>query len=96
MTYTPQGQRDQPFSKTAEPPQLEPKKSLRLEWILGPLALLGMTYVLQNTSSVVTWDHVMDLLHVKNRERYTMLFHLGLTVIFIVAAVRILGRKDKE
>jgi hypothetical protein len=38
----------------------------------------------------------MDLLHVKNRERYTMLFHLGLTVIFIVAAVRILGRRDKK
>ena len=96
MTDTPQNNRGQPPGRTREPLPPKPKKTLRMEWILVPLALLGMAYVLQHTHSVVTWDKVMDLLHVKNRERYTMLLHLYLAVTFVVAALRILGRKGKE
>ncbi len=96
MIETPQYNRRQHPATEIEPPPPKPKKTLRPEWILGPLALLVMAYVLHHAHSVVTWDRVMDLLDVKNRERYTMLFHLGLAVTFVVAAYRILGRKKKE
>jgi len=96
MTDPPQGQRVHPSRRMTEPPLPEPKRGFRMEWVLIPLALLGMAYVLRNTSSVVTWEQIMDLLHVKNRERYTMLFHLCLALTCVVAAIRILGRKDRE
>jgi len=94
MTYKPKDKQDQPSMKIPEQPP--PKQGLRLEWILVPLALLGMAYVLRNTHSTVTWKHVMDLLQVKNRERYTMLFHLCLALTCVVAAIRILSRNNKE
>jgi len=96
MTDPAQGQRVHPSRRVTETPLPEPKRGFRMEWILIPLALFGMAYVVRNANSAVTWEQVMDLLHVKNRERYTMLFHLCVALTFVVAAIRILGRKKKR
>lgn len=96
MTDVPQGNRGYPSERMVQSSREEPKLQFQIGWILVPLALLGMAYLLRHTSPAVTWERVMDLLHVHNRERYTQLFHLCLALTFIVAAVRILGRKDKK
>ena len=68
----------------------------RPAWIIVPLCMVGMFCLLMRVQPVISWDSVMEFLGVKNKERYTSLMLLCLTLTFIVAAVRILGRKDKE
>ena len=77
-----------------QPPQERDRYVFRISWLLVPLCVLGMLYLLSHAQPVLEWKTVMDFLHVHNRERYTRLAVLCLTLIFIVAAVRILGRKD--
>ncbi len=74
----------------------EPKRRFRMGWVLVPLALVVMAYMLSNAGSSLGWNQIMDLLQVRDRQRYTMLFHLCLTITVIVAAVRILGSKEKK
>jgi hypothetical protein len=76
------------------PPQRQPE--FRTEWILVPLALLGMFYLLHHIDPAITWEEVMNLLSVQDRQRYTMLFHLCLVLTCIVIAVRIAGGKSKK
>jgi hypothetical protein len=96
MIDTPQRSRGHPSRQVMETQHQKPRTEFKLGWLLVPLALLGMFYLLQHTRSVVTWEQIMGLLHVHNRERYTMLFHLCLALVFVVAAVRILGRKGDK
>jgi len=93
MSEPPQGSRGHPYRAARESPRQEPKQRFLWGWILAPLAVLGMAYMLQHTSPAVTWTQIMDLLHVHNRERYTMLFHLCLALILVVATVRILRHR---
>jgi hypothetical protein len=87
-----QFQRQQP-----EPPQQERDQyTFRISWLLVPLCILGMWYLLSHVHPVLEWEAVMDFLNVHNRERYTRLAVLCLTLIFIVATVRILGRKNDQ
>lgn len=73
----------------------EPERPVRFRfgWLLVPLSLLGMAYILHHIRPVISWDDVMEFLNVKNRERYTMLAILCLISVFIVAATKIIGRK---
>ena len=96
MTDTPQGNRGYPYRAMMEPPRQEPRWQFLWGWILAPLAVLGMAYVLQHTSPAVTWEQILETLAIRNKEKYTMLFHLCLAAAGVVAAVRILGRKDKN
>jgi hypothetical protein len=96
MTESTHGYRSQPPPQRVEPPAPPPKRQFQWAWVLGPLAVLGMAYLLGHTKPAVTWEQIMDLLHVHNRERYTMLLHLCLALTFVVAAVRILSRKNKD
>jgi hypothetical protein len=95
MARKEQDNRQQMNQRRTEPDQRKEDWQFNMAWILVPLALLGMAYLLHNSESSITWEGIMDLLNVHNRRRYTMLFHLGLILVFIVAAVRILGRKNK-
>lgn len=87
----PQPQQDIPPSPQREP---QPKYVFRISWLLVPLCILGMWYLLNHVSPVLQWESVMDFLNVHNRELYTRLAILCLILFFIVAAVRILGKKD--
>ena len=86
-----QRQRQEP-----QPPKERDRYVFKISWLLVPICLLGMWYLLSHVQSVLEWDAVMDFLNVHNRERYTRLAVLCLTLIFIVAAVRILGRKNDQ
>ncbi|MHC4166160.1 MAG: hypothetical protein ACYSWQ_04320 [Planctomycetota bacterium] len=76
-----------------QPQQESPRYGLKPEWILVPLVLLGMSYLLKNTSSVITWDDVMNMMGVNNKERYSMLGQLCLLLILIVGTYRIFQKK---
>ena len=84
----------QPQQQVPQPPQEKDRHVFRVSWLLVPLCILGMWYLLSHVHPVLEWESVMDFLNIHNRERYTRLAVLCLTLIFIVAAVRILGRKD--
>ena len=92
-------QNQQSHQRTQQAPQMpqrEPqdRNVFMIGWILVPLCILGMLYVLSHIQPVLKWDAVMDFLNVHNRERYTMIGVLCLVLICIVAVVRIIGRKD--
>ena len=91
-------QRVQPqhHQEIPQPPQKEqqPRYVFRVSWLLVPFCVLGMWYLLSHASPVLEWKTVCNFFHVKNYESYSRLAVLCLTLIFIVAAVRILGRKD--
>ena len=88
----------QPQQEIPQPPQKEPqpKYTFRISWLLVPVSILAMWYFLTHIQSVLAWENIMNFLNVHNQERYTRLAVLCLTLIFIVAAVRILGRKDNH
>ena len=93
LTQNRQPQQEMPQPQQREPP---PRYVFRMSWLLFVLSILGMWYLLSHIQSVLEWDQVMDFLNVHNRERYTRLAVLCLTLILIVAAVRIIGGKDNE
>jgi len=80
--------------KVIQPEQPKQEWQFNTGWILATIALLGMAYILRNVRSSVTWNDVLDFLGVSNCAAYTRLFHLFLIITFIVAAVKIIGRKD--
>ena len=88
------------FQRVQQQPQQMPQREpqpryvFRISWLLVPLCLLGMWYLLSHVSPVLEWGSVMNFLNVHNRELYTRLAILCLVLIFVVAAVRILGKKD--
>lgn len=89
--------KDQAINKqVTQPEQSEPVWQFNTAWILVPLALLVMAYILKNVCSSVTWDDILDFLGVTNRAAYTRLFHLFLIITFIVAAAKIIGKKDDK
>ena len=91
-----QRSQQQPQQEIPQPPQREqqPKYVFRISWLLAPLCVLGMWYLLSHIHPVLQWESVMDFLNIHNHERYARLAILCLVLIFIVAAVRILGKKD--
>jgi hypothetical protein len=85
-----------PQQETPPPHQREqpPRYVFRISWLLVPLVIGGMWYVLSHTAPVLKWSDVMDFLQVHNRERYTRLAVLCLVLVFIVAVIRILRKRD--
>jgi hypothetical protein len=84
------------FQRQQQEPQQHQERDehvFRISWLLVPIGVLAMWYLLSHVHPVLEWDSVMDLLRIHDRERYTRLAVLCLTLIFIVAAVRIFGRK---
>ena len=62
-------------------------------WVI--VALLGITWLLHHIEPAVTWEDVMDYLHVHNRERYSQLAVLGIILTAICFAWQIAkGNKD--
>jgi len=54
-----------------------------------------MLYILSHIRPVISWQDVMNYLNVHNNERYTMLGHLCLIGILVVAAVKIFSGKRR-
>ncbi len=68
----------------------------RWEWLLIPGVCILAVWFLSNAHAAFSWEDVMDVLHVHNREQYTMLAVMGLVLVAIVAIARVLRRKDDE
>jgi len=64
-------------------------------WILAPLLLVLAAWLATGIEAGVTWNQVMDMLAVHNKEAYTRLALLGLLVVAIVAIAKIL-RENKR
>lgn len=76
----------------AQPAPPEVRSRFRIEWLLVPLCILGMLYVLYHIKPVISWEDILDYCNV-DRDRYTMLGQLCLIGILVVGAVKIFGRK---
>ena len=77
-------------------PQEPPRFRWGCIWVVVAIALA--MWLAAGSKPAITWDSVMDLLHVKNRERYTQLAVLGVLICGACAVARILGygkRKDR-
>jgi hypothetical protein len=81
-----------------ESPQRQPRDRyvFRLSWLLVPLCILGMWYLLSRIEPTVTWEAIINLLKVNNRERYSALAILCVSLTLVVTAIRIIGRKDDK
>jgi hypothetical protein len=75
--------------------QETPRFVFRTGWIWTLITLLGISYLLKHIQPVLKWNDLMDSLHVHDRQRYTSLGILCLVIIFIVAAAKIIGTKEK-
>lgn len=75
-----------------EEPKNEDQYHLRLFWFVVPIILFGMYVYLKSIMPVLSWDQIMDLLHVQDRQRYTMLAILCLSLTLITAIWRILRK----
>ena len=68
-----------------------------MAFVLVPAGILLLCWIIKGIEPAGTWEEVMDFLDIKNRERYTMLFCLGLVVVAIIAIARILKpSRDEE
>jgi len=92
MARRPPQQQQQPEHKPQQE-QESPRYGLKPEWIFIPLVLIGMSYLLKNTSSAISWDHVMNTLGVHNKARYSQLGQLCLLLILVVGTYRIFRKR---
>lgn len=76
-------------------PQKQEQLKFKIGWLLVPISLFGMYWLLSNIRPVLKWDDVMNILHVHNKERYTSLGILCVIIICIVAITKITGTKEK-
>ena len=76
-----------------KPPRKERRFRFRKAFILVPLTVLILVWVLRRVQVAVRWDDVLSLLHVKDGERYTELACLAVVLIGIVAVSKVLRSK---
>ncbi|MCP4608779.1 MAG: hypothetical protein GY845_08700 [Planctomycetes bacterium] len=81
-------QPQEPLTKTKEQDRNE--YQFRSSWLIVLALLIGMYAFLKSISPALTWDQIMTWMHVENRERYSMLAILCMTMILITAIWRIL------
>jgi ABC-type proline/glycine betaine transport system permease subunit len=79
-------------------PVINRKKKQAFRWsvVLVPLVCLFVFWVVHNIKPAFSWSQVLNLLHVKNRERFTMLTVLGLLLIGIVSIWSVLRKNDDD
>ena len=65
---------------------------VRTGWFIIPLILLGLYGLFKSVIPSISWDHIMDMLNVHDKERYTMLAIWCLALIGVAALWRILRK----
>ncbi len=84
------------------PPEAPPTRrryrdAVRLEYLLVPLLLLGVMWVLSGVDGAAfSFDDVMDGLNVQQRNQYRHIATLGLIVVAAVWIVKVLKSSDKQ
>jgi hypothetical protein len=94
------GQQHQPLQQAAQvpPPQPVRRRRTRIKgWILGvPLLLAVFFWLYRSVDVAVSWEDIMDRLGVRDRERYTRLAILGITICCLCAIARVLRRPGDQ
>ena len=88
----------QPRPRRPRPRRLNFWQRMHWGWILAPLLLVLAAWLATGIEVGVTWNQVMDMLAVHNKEAYTRLALLGLLVVAFVAVAKILRepRQDRR
>ena len=87
--------RQPPAAPPPEPPRRRTCNKFRLGWIAVPLVLLlGMWLLTGAEAPALTFDDVMDFLHVRHRREYRQLATLGLIAVGIVWIMKVLKSED--
>ena len=81
----------------AHPPR-PPRRRSTFRWSIlwVPVACLLAAWFLAGVEPALTWDDVMDLLDVQERERFTKLALLGLLLVGVIAVLHILKGDENE
>ena len=76
------------------PPQpKEPRFRFRWELLLIPLVIFIVLYLMKGAETSFSFEDIMNLLNVQDRDRYIRLFTLGCICIAIAAIIRIHNNK---
>jgi hypothetical protein len=73
----------------------KPRFRFRSSLVLVPLALLLAAWVLNRIDPAISWDNILFMLGVRNRQRASMLIVLALTLLAILLIKRILGKNRR-
>ena len=86
----------QPRPRRPRPRRLNFWQRMHWGWILAPLLLVLAAWLATGIEAGVTWNQVMDMLAVHNKEAYTRLALLGLLVVAFVAIAKILREQRRD
>jgi len=101
MPRGPYRQGPQPMPVQPRPPRRRPRRlnlwqRMHWGWILVPLLLVLAAWLATGIQVSFSWDSVMDMLAVHNKEAYTRLALLGLLVVAFVAIAKILREQRRD
>ena len=86
----------QPRPRRPRPRRLNCWQRMHWGWIWAPLLLVLAAWLATGIEVGVTWNQVMDMLAVHNKESYTRLALLGLLVVGVVAVMKILREQHED
>ena len=87
-------QQPQPVLPQPRRPRPRLRRRFHWGWILVPLVLIVAAWLATGIEAGISWDSVMDMLSVHNKEAYTRLALLGLLVVAVVAVAKIMRSSD--
>jgi len=95
-----QGQQ-QPQPMPVQPRRPRPRRRnvwqrLHWGWLLVPILIILAAWLATGIEVGISWDAVMDMLSVHNKESYTRLALLGLVVVGVVAVMKLLREQHED
>ena len=80
---------------------VRPKRRRRFNWaiVAVPAAILLAMWAASGIQIGFSWDYLLTIWHIKNKQRFTQLACMGLLAVAVVAIARILRpekQKDKD
>ena len=84
-----------PQQGPAPPQHKEPRFRFRWELLLILLVIFIVLYLMKGAETSFSFEDIMDLLGVEDRDRYIRLFTLGCICVAITAIIRIHSSRTK-
>jgi len=86
------------FGRPRRPRPRRPNLWQRLHWgwVLVPLVLVLAAWLATGIEVGVTWDTVMDIMCVHNKESFSRMTMLGLLVVGIVVIAKVLREQHED
>jgi hypothetical protein len=98
MAQAPQyfGYAPNPQQRPTSPKSKEARHRFTWELLLIPLVVFAVLYLVKGAEPSFSFEDIMNLLDVQNRDRYVRLFTLGCICVAIAAITRILSSNKKR